>query len=174
MLRTATNTNQRVCKAVDTQSLTAYSHHLVMKAQLSGNLCFDGHKPSEEELRVAEQCQILSSKISRLLDVCKVDGVPELIEYFDILYLIGNVYTPDSSFILGHKLRVFKAWKAGDRRIEKSQVFGIIVPQVTYHPETEDKAIFPAYQPIKQKWITTFGKRCNYLRELPASNAHDA
>lgn len=158
MLRTAKNTNQGMSKAVDIKSLTAYSHYLVMKAQLSGNLCFDGHKPSEEERRIAEECRLLSSKISRLLDVCRLNEVPDLLEYYDVLYRIGNRCTPDSSFISGHKLRVFKAWKAGDRRIEESQVFGIIAPQVTYHPETADKAYFEAYQSIKERWITTLGK----------------
>lgn len=128
MLRNTINTNQGLNKVLDIKSLTAYSHYLVMKAQLSGNLCFDGHMPSEEERKIAEQCRQLSGKISRLLDVCRLNEVPDLIEYYDILYRIGNTCTPDSSFIRGHKLRVFKAWKAGDRRIEESQVFGIIAP----------------------------------------------
>ena len=158
MLRTATNTNQVMSKAVDIKSLTAYSHYLVMRAQLSGNLCFDGHKPSEDERKIAEQCRLLSSKISRILDVCRLNEVPDLIEYYDILYRIGNKCMPDSSFISGHKLRVFKAWRAGDRRIEESQVFGIIAPQVTYHPETADRTYFAIYQSLKERWIATLGK----------------
>ena len=93
MLRTVTNTNQVMGKAVDIKSLTAYSHYLVMRAQLSGNLCFDDHNPSEDEHRIAEQCRLLSSKISRVLDVCRVNEVPDLIDYYDILYRI------DTSFI---------------------------------------------------------------------------
>lgn len=167
MLITAINTNQEVSKAVDTKSLTAYSHYLVMRAQLSGNLCFDGHKPSEEERRIVEQCQLLIGKISCILDVCQLNEVPDLIEYYDILYRIGNQCTPDSSFIRGHKLRVFKAWKAGYRRIEESQVFGIIAPQVTYHPETADRAYFTTYQSIKQKWKATLGKYDRFPMQLP-------
>lgn len=97
------NINLPKREAEDVKSLLAYSHYLIMKAQLIGNLCFDGHTPSEEENRVAEQCRQLSSKISRRLNICKISEIPELLDYYDITYRIGNKSIPDNSVISNHK-----------------------------------------------------------------------
>ena len=126
--------------------------------QLIGNLCFDGHKPTEEENRIAEECRLLCEKISRKLNICRISDIPELLDYYDITYRIGNKTLPDKAFISSHKKRVFKAWKAGDREIAESTIFGIIAPEVAYHPERADKEYLTAYQSIKQKWIATLRK----------------
>ena len=55
--------NCKVSKSEDIKSMMAYAHYLIMKAQLAGNLCFDGHKPTAEEDRVAEECRLLCRKI---------------------------------------------------------------------------------------------------------------
>lgn len=145
-------------KADDVKSIMAYSHYLIMKAQLIGNLCFDGHKPTEEENRVAEECRLLCEKISWKLNISRISDIPELLDYSDISYRIGNKTLPDQAFVSSHKKRVFKAWKAGDRKIAESTVYGIIAPEVAYHPERDDREYLTAYQSIKQKWIATLRK----------------
>lgn len=53
-----------ISKVEDAKSITAYCHYLVMKVQVVGNLCFDGHRQSNEEIQIAEQCQMLCSSTS--------------------------------------------------------------------------------------------------------------
>ena len=149
------STDYKMSKAEDVKSLMAYSHYIIMKAQLIGNLCFDGHKPNDEENRVAEECRLLCDKISRKLNISRISDVPELLDYYDIAFRIGNKTLPDKAFISGHKKRVLKAWKAEDREIAESTVYGIIAPEVAYHPERADREYLSAYQSIKQKWIAT-------------------
>ncbi len=142
----------------DTKSITAYTHWLVMRGQTAGNLRFDGHSATDEEKLVAEQCRALCDKISRRLAVSKDNDIPELLECFDMAYRIGNKCMPDSAFINRHKRRVLKAWKAGERKIEESSMFGIVAPEVSYHPETADREYVTAYRSIKEKWIATLRK----------------
>lgn len=144
-----------MAKAGDSKSILSYSHYLVMKAQLIGNLCFDGHRPSEEENRVAEQCRSLCGIISRSLNICKINEVPNLLDHYDIIYRIGNKCVPDNLFISAYKRRVLDAWKSGDKRIDESSVYGMIIPEVVYHPEKADRDYQMAYQAIRRKWIAT-------------------
>lgn len=142
----------------DEKALSGYAHYLIMKAQIEGNLCFDGHKPTAEEIRVAEQCRQLCVKIHRRLNVCRISGVPELLEYYDIAYRIGNNTVPDTTFISSQKKRVFKAWREGNKEISESTIFGMIAPLVAYHPEKAEREFIAAYQTIKKNWIATLRK----------------
>lgn len=152
------NTNPATVNMGDAKSIMAYSHYLVMKAQLAGNLRFDGHKASEEELEIARQCRTLCDRIARRLDVCKESNIPDLLECYDIVYRIGDKRLPDSNFVNRHKRRVLKAWKAGDKSIEESSVFGMIAPEVSYHPERADMEYVRAYISIRDRWIATLLK----------------
>lgn len=158
MLRNSINSTQLITKAWDAKSIMAYCHYLVMKAQLTGNLSFDRHKPTAEENYVADQCRSVCEKISRSLYVCKINEIPDLLEYYDIAYRIGNKCLPDSTFIRRHKQRVFMAWKSGDHSVAESQIFGILTPEVVYHPGKADREYVTAYHSIKQNWIATLRK----------------
>ena len=142
----------------DIKSLMAYCHYLVMKAQLTGNLSFDGHKPTAEENHVAEQCRVVCGKISCKLNVCRLSEITVLLDYYDICYRIGNKTLPDSTFISSQKKRVFKAWKAGDKEISESMIFGIVAPAVSYNRGSIDRDYAIAYQTLKEKWIATLKK----------------
>lgn len=155
-MQTATRiANRRATKPDDVKSIMSYCHYLMMKGQLIGNLCFDGHKPTSEENFVAEQCRRMCDKISVTIEFCKINEVAELLDYFDIAYRIGHKCPPDNTFIAKHKRRVFNVWRSGDRTIDESTIFGIIASEVLYHPEKADREYFLAYRSIKDKWITT-------------------
>lgn len=139
----------------DIKSITAYTHWLVMRGQLAGNLRFDGHSTTAEETLVAEKCRKLCDRISHYLAVSKENAIPDLLECYDIAYRVGNRRMPDNTFIDRYKHRVLKAWKSGDRSIEESSVFGIVAPEVSYHPEKADKEYVRAYLQIKEKWLAT-------------------
>lgn len=151
----------------DIRSITAYTHWLVMRGQLAGNLRFDGHSTTAEETLVAEQCRKLCDRISRYLAVCKENEIPELIECYDIAYRVGNRRMPDNDFINRHKRRVVKAWKSGDRSIEESSVFGMVAPEVSYNPGKAGEEYITAYLSIKGKWLTTL-TRHNYFPNVSA------
>lgn len=142
-------------KISDANSIMAYSHWLVMKAQIVGNLRFDGHTATAEETLVAQQCHTLCDKISRQITFCDDNDIPYLLECYDIAFRVGNKRIPDIDFINSHKRRVVKAWEAGDRKIEESSVFGIVAHDVKYRHKQADKDYFRIYQTIKEKWLDT-------------------
>lgn len=158
MRTNSVNINPVTVNMGDAKSIMAYSHYLVMKAQLAGNLRFDGHKASEEELEIAKQCRTLCDRIARRLDVCKESDIPDLLECYDIAYRIADKRLPDSVFVNRHKRRVLKAWKADDRSIEESSVFGMIAPEVSYHPQKANMEYVNAYISIRERWIATLLK----------------
>lgn len=151
----------------DTKEITAYTHWLAMRGQLAGNFCFDGHKASEEETLLAEECRMLCENISRNLNYCKVSEIPDLLECYDTAYRIGYKRLPNSDFINRHKRRVLRAWKAGDCSIEESSVFGIVAPEVSCHPDKTDREYLNAYLSIKTKWLATLLKH-NYFPKVSA------
>lgn len=150
---------------VDVKSISSYCHYLMMKGQLSGNFCFDGHQSTKEEDKVAEQCSRMCDRITNILDICPINEIPELLDYYDIAYRIGNKCLPDKTIIGKHKRRVFNAWKAGDRTIEESVVYGMIMPEVAYHPENADRHYYVAYSTLKDRWLHTL-KRFDYFPEV--------
>lgn len=151
----------------DTKEITAYTHWLAMRGQLAGNFCFDGHKASEEETLVVEECRMLCENVSKHLNYCKVNELPDLLECYDTAYRIGYKRLPNSDFINRHKRRVLRAWKAGDRSIEESSVFGIVAPEASCHPEKNDREYLNAYLSIKEKWLATLLKH-NYFPKVSA------
>ncbi len=165
MLRAPRTAHYGRTDMVDVKSISSYCHYLMMKGQLSGNFCFDGHLPSKEEDSVAEQCSRICDRIANSLDICPINEIPELLDYYDIAYRIGNKCLPDKTIIGKHKHRVFNAWNAGDRTIEESAVYGMIMPEVAYHPESADRQYYVAYHTLKDKWILTL-KRYDYFPEV--------
>lgn len=151
----------------DIRSITAYTHWLVMRGQLAGNLRFDGHSTTAEETLVAELCRKLCDRISRYLAVCKENDIPELIECYDIAYRIGNRHMPDRAFIYRYKCRILKAWKSGSQEIEENAVFGIVAQDVAYNPGKADREYVTVYMSIKKKWLATL-MRHNYFPNVTA------
>lgn len=138
-----------------TGSLTAYSHYLVMKAQLAGNMYYDGHAPSGAEREIAEQCRSLCGRIARRLTECRENEIPELLESYDVACRLGNNCAPDVRFIDSYKRRVFDAWKSGHGDVSESQVFGVIAPYVSCRSGKVVKEYVSAYTSIKDRWVAT-------------------
>lgn len=163
-MQTASRTTVRptINRVEDVKSIMAYCHYLIMKAQLLGNLSFDGHKPTAQEKHLAEQCRQMCEKITCKLSVCRLSEITELLDFYDICYRIGNKTLPDKTFINLQKKRVFKAWKAGDKEISESMIFGIVAPTASYHRGTVDRDYVIAYQSLKEKWISTLKKYARF------------
>lgn len=142
----------------DVRSTVAYSHYLIMKAQLAGNFRFDGHTPSDEEREIAVQCRQLCDSIAHRLPVCKEKDIPDYLECYDILYRVGNRTTPDAGVIDRHRARLFNSWKAGNRDIEESSLFGIIAPAVKSGPDKAGIEQVKTYLSILDRWVVTLNQ----------------
>lgn len=174
----------------DVRTITAYTHYLLMRGQLAGNLCFDGHSASAEETHVAEQLRLLCDKISSHIAVCKESDIPDLLECYDIGCRIGHKRLPDSDFINRNKCRLIKAWKAGHKGIEESSIFGILTSEVSNYTVGSDREYLTTYLSIKERWLATLIKydyfpnvtsyenyqRLSYLmrEKLPSQIGYDA
>lgn len=134
--------------------IVAYTHYLVMKAQLAGNLVFDGHKPSVEEQHIAHKTRELCDIIDKRLTGCREDEIADQIECYDLAYRIGYQRLPDKSKINRHKHRLVSAWKANRLHIEDSAVFGMVSGDVRFPDGNVDREFVDAYNSILNKWTT--------------------
>lgn len=135
--------------------IVGYSHYLVMKAQLAGNLVLDGHKPSAEEQNIAVKIRDFCDVIDRQLSLCREDDIADLLECYDLTYRIGYQRIPDKDRLNQHKHRLVRAWKSSNRYIQESSVFGMISGDVRYRSGSVDCEFVDAYNTILKKWVTT-------------------
>lgn len=142
-------------KTESVNELKAYSHYIIMKAQLAGCLNEDGHIATPQESDIAGVCRTLSSRIYKQLSVCRENHIPELLECYNIIYRIGYKRLPDLNFIDRCSAQVFNAWKNGNREIDESIIFGIVYPLVEYMPEKAPIDYLEAFKSLKNKWLTT-------------------
>ncbi len=154
----------------DTGALTAYSRYLMMKAQIAGNLRFDGHSATDDERVVARQCRELSDRIARRLNTCKEGDIADLLDCYDIVYRIGNDALPDRDFMCRHKHRAFMAWKSGVGDVAESAVFGMIAPEVKYQRVKAREEYVDAYLMILKNWIDTLGRHDTFLNVTAVEN----
>lgn len=142
--------------------IVGYTHYLVMKAQLAGNLVLDGHKPSAEEQNIAVKIRDFCDVIGRQLSLCREDEIAELLECYDLTYRIGYQRIPDKVMLNQHKHRLIRAWKSGNRYIQESSVFGMVSGDVRYHSDSVDREFVDAYNTILDKWVTTLTLRSSF------------
>lgn len=149
----------RVTPRISTvKEIVGYTHYRLIKGQLSGNLTFDGHKPSAEEQRIANQGRMLADKIQHILRDCSPSDIAELLECYDMAYRLGFKRMPETDFIDRQKLRIFTAWKTGNAKIEESIIFSLAAAEVRYHREKAGIGYLNAYRTLKEKWLDTLLK----------------
>ena len=119
-----TTSYSRITESIE--DLLAKSHYMVAKSQADGNLTFDGHSKSVEEIDNESRCRSLCLRIERALGSCCEEEIPSLLEIYDLLYRIGYGKQPDQRFMETHRQRVYIAWKAGNRNIQESQIYNIL------------------------------------------------
>lgn len=141
-----------------TEELVDHVQYILAKAQLAGNMVFDGHTPTAEEKRNAEECRLLCDKVERRLQSCKVNEIPALLGCYDFLYMAGNRRMPAGDLSDRCKRRVVDAWKHGDKTIQESDVFGLIAFDGAYSTGNTGREITTLYRSIKERWIATLSK----------------
>ena len=150
-----------------TRYIVAYTHYLVMKAQLAGNLVFNGHKPSVEEQNIALKIREICDVIDRKLSVCSEDTIADLLECYDLTYRIGYQKLPDKSKINCHKHRLVSAWTSNKVHVEDSSVFGMISGDVRYQNGNVDSDFVDAYNSILKKWCTALLQNLSFPDASP-------
>ncbi len=141
-----------------TELLVDHVQYILAKAQLAGNMVFDGHVPSSEEKRNAEECRLLCDKVERRLQSCKVNEIPALLGCYDFLYMIGYRRMPSGNLADRCKRRMIDAWKRSDKTIEESDVFGLIAFDGAYSAGNTDQEYTILYRSIKDRWLDTLSK----------------
>lgn len=150
-------------------SLKAYSHYLAMKGQLIGLTTFDGHEQSVEERELQNEICRVSDKLVKILQYCPANEIANLTGYYSILYTIGYRNMPASSILDKQRDRLVLSWKSGDKTIEESDVYGILLDS-THNPM---RPMPPTYQQIlngmRENWIRTLEK----YNTFPDSNTYE-
>lgn len=148
---------QRVPKET-TELLASRTQYVIMKAQLAGNMVFDGHAQTAEERNNADECRKLCCKVECQLQSCNANEIPILLSCYDSLYMVGYRRMPDGNLTNRYKRRVIEAWKRGDKTIEESDVFGLIAFDCAYPSANSDSEYVSLYRSIKEKWLDTLTK----------------
>ena len=154
----------------DKKQFMGYSHYLVMRGQLAGNMRLDNHKPSKEEEEIAQQYRSFCDDIVKDISKIPIADVPDVLECYDLLYRLGYKKLPESNFISENKRRVYNAWKQGSPKIEESALIRMLTPDVKFSPQTAPKEYVLAYKEVVKKWVDTLVK----FGEFPNVTTHEA
>lgn len=141
-----------------TQMLVDHVQYILSKAQLAGNMVFDGHAQSTEERNNADECRKLCCKVERQLQSCNANEIPILLSCYESLYMVGYRRMPDGNLSDQYKRRVIDAWKRGDKSIEESDVFGLIAFDCAYSYGNSCSEYVSLYRSIKEDWLDTLTK----------------
>ncbi|MDE6769077.1 MAG: hypothetical protein K2J78_05050 [Muribaculaceae bacterium] len=126
-----TTSYKRITESIE--DLLGKSHYLVAKSQMDGNLTFDGHAKTVEELDNESRCRSLCTRIERALETCREEEIPELLEMYDLLYRIGYGKVPSPNFLTTQRNRVYTAWRSGNRNIQESQIYRLLKKSTNGH-----------------------------------------
>lgn len=154
--------------STDTRYMTAYARWLTMRGQLAGNLRFDGHTPSDDESAIALMCRSHCGKLDKKLRACRESEISELLNGYELMYLIGYRRKPDASYVDGQRRRLFNAWQRGDKDIAESSIFGMIA----LHAGRNDAEQFSAYNAILNRWINDLTQNGCFTGATSYENYH--
>lgn len=145
--------HQSVIEDCSGTAIIGYTHYLLMKGQIAGNMISDGHKKTDVEREISDQCRTLCGKLSDRLSTCEDEEISDLLECYDMAYRLGYGKMPDRAFINKNKRRILAAWKSGNRRIGESVIFRIASFEVICNREKADSEYAGMYQSLKKKWL---------------------
>ena len=138
--------------------IIGYAHYLLMKAQLAGNLQFDGHIPSRDQLEITRQCRSFCESVAKHVGSFPIRDLPYILEYYELCYRIGYQQPPKGDFLSRNRERVFKAWteKRGD--IEESALMGMMAAESRTNKGKFTKEYANTYKRIMNDWVATLKK----------------
>lgn len=147
---------QMLTKSSDTKEITGYTLWLVMRGQIAGNFCCDGHSSSKEERNIITSCRSICDFISKKLTTCKAKDIVELIDCYEMTHRLGYGNMPTPSFVETHRKRLFNEWQQGGSDIKESSVFYMLSPQRFIYCDPKYKNKYAqALRLLRNKWLGT-------------------
>ena len=152
---------QSVLRNYNTQnidSVTAYSHYLAMKGQLMGLTTIDGHKPTLEEMEVRKEICRTCERMAKTMSACTANEIAGLTGYYSLLYTMGYHRLPETSILDRQRDRLLNYWMAGDKSIQESDVYGMLVDSVRNPMAAVPTLHRQALGKLRESWTCTLKK----------------
>ncbi len=146
-----TTAYKRISESVE--DLLAKSHYMVAKCQVDGNLTFDGHSKTTEEMDNESRCRNLCLRLEKALIECAPEEITGLLEMYELLHRIGYVAQPSQSLMAEQYNRVYTAWRSGNRNIQESQIYPLLKSSINGRPYA---------QMMLKNWVKTLLKHNSF------------
>lgn len=153
----------------DKKQFIGYSHYLVMRGQLAGNMRLDNHKPKKEEVEIAEMYRSFCEDIVKGISKIPLADIPDVLECYDLLYRFGYKKLPEGDFISENKRRVFNAWKHKSAKIDESALIRMLISYVKFLPQNAPAEYVSTYKTIIKNWVDTLVK----FDDFPGVTTHE-
>lgn len=147
--------DKKYANYMDIPTLKAYSHYLIMKGQAVGLTVVDGHKLSAEELDVQKEIRRACDEVERTLLNCNAGDIACLTDFYFSLFIIGYYKLPDASFRGKQTDRLLRSWKAGDKTVEESDVYGMLCAPMQYSIPSMSANILSFFGNLRDRWVKT-------------------
>ncbi|MDE6026865.1 MAG: hypothetical protein K2G23_02200 [Muribaculaceae bacterium] len=138
--------------------IIGYGHYLLMKAQLAGNMRFDGHMPSRDQIEITRQCRSFCESVAKHVASFPIRDLPYILEYYELCYRIGYQQPPKGDFLSCNRERVFKAWVENRAAVEESALMGMMAAESRTNKEKFTKEYAKTYKTIMKDWVVTLKK----------------
>lgn len=136
-------------------SLVEYTHYLALKGQNIGLTTLDGHLLSDNGAELKSEIRRVCQQMILKLQSCKAKDIAELTDSYSMLYMIGFRAMPDPTFVAKQKDRLFDCWKSGDKTVEESQIYGMLINAVQNPSAVMPKSQREAFVDMQSRWIKT-------------------
>ena len=151
------------------ESVRAYSHYLATKGQLIGLTTVDGHKPTALEKEVQGEIRRACDNMVKTLSYCTPDEIANLTGYYTVLYTIGYHKLPETSLVEAQRDRLLRHWNSGDKSIEESDVYGMLLDSMCTPMNARPSAPLQALHKLRKSWIAVLSK----FNTFPNTNTHE-
>lgn len=139
-------------------SLVEYSHYLALQGQDIGLTTFDGHTLSPKEVELKAKIRRVCQQVILKLQSCEPKDITALTDSYSTLYMIGYRTMPDSTFLDKQRNRLFDSWKSGDKTVEESQIYGMMLSATTIMPKSQ----IEAFNNMQARWIETLNEHNSF------------
>lgn len=139
-------------------SLVEYSHYLALQGQNIGLTTFDGHALSPKEAELKAKIRRVCQQVIVKLQTCEAKDIAALTDSYSTLYMIGFRAMPDPSFLEKQRNRLFNSWKSGDKTIEESHLYGMMLNPSAAMPKPQREAFLN----MQGRWVNSLNQQDSF------------
>lgn len=139
-------------------SLVEYSHYLALQGQNIGLTTFDGHALSPKEAELKAKIRRVCQQVIVKLQTCEAKDIAALTDSYSKLYMIGFRAMPDPSFLEKQRNRLFNSWKSGDKTIEESHLYGMMLNPSAAMPKPQREAFLN----MQGRWVNSLNQQDSF------------